>query len=302
MLTLMYTGIPPVSDGSKDEIASAMQMFSRDCQMMTTWFVGIMASRRAMREHLERLVSRREPLRITTLRPDGREAAVLAEMPAEEVIASIADAGDFERLYANSFVVSTYHLWEETIRPKIAAAMKVDPGHVKSDLMGEWRLLRHWIIHRSQDAEDDFFKRAQTLTDALGLQRGNLSLTASNVLVLVQHLNNMKIEINPHSLEMGLALASVSPEMIAAVARTLEPGAGAILPVGAAMAPSPAIIVFDEVLAMIHENDCSQIEVQLQSSTDWRQLKVSDRWVASSVVELLEREEQPCRECGAHPT
>lgn len=301
-LTLMYTGIPPVSDESTADITSAMQMFSRDCQMMTTWFVGIMASRRAMREHLEQLASLGEPLRIATLRPDGREAAVLAEMPADEVIESIADAGAFERLYANSFVVSTYHLWEETIRPKIAAAVDVEPCHVKADRMGEWRLLRNWIIHRSKDAEDRFFQKAISLANALGLQRGNLSLTANNVMHLVRHLNNMQIEINPHSLEMGLTISSISPEMIADVARTIEPGTGSIVPVQAAMAPSPAIIVFNEVLAMIHENDCSQLKVQLQSSTDWRQLKVSDRWIASSVVELLEQEEQLCRECASKPS
>ena len=227
---------------------------------------------------------------------------MLAEMPAEEVIESIADAGDFERLYANSFVVSTYHMWEETIRPKIATAMKVDPCHVKADLMGEWRLLRNWIIHRSEDAEDDFFRRARTLANALGLERGELSLTVNNVLPLVQRLNNMRIEVNPHSFEMGLALEPVSPEIIADIARSLEPGTGSIVPVEAGMAPSPAIIIFDEVLAMIHENDCSQIKVQLQSSTDWRQLKVSDRWVASSVVKLLEQEEQSCRECGSNPS
>ncbi len=302
MLTLMYIGIPPVSHESTIDITSAMQMFSRDCQMMTTWFVGIMGSRTAMRDHLERLVSRGEPLRITTLRPDGRVAAVLAEMPAEEVIESIADAGAFECLYANSFVVSTYHLWEETIRPKIATAVRVDPSHVRADLMGEWRLLRNWIIHRSEVAEDEFFQKAKTLANELGLQRGNLSLTAYDVIHLVQRLNNMQIEINPHSLEMGLAVAPISPEMIAGLARTLEPGGSSIVPVTAAMAPSPAIIVFDEALAMVHENDCSHIEVQLKSSTDWRQLKVSDRRVASSVVKLLEQEEQLCRECGTNPS
>ncbi len=301
-LTLMYAGVPPVSDKSKDEIARALRMFSRDCQMMTTWFVGIMASRRPMREHLEDLASRGEPLRITTLRPDGRAAAVLAEMPAEEVIESIADAGDFELLYANSFVVSTYHLWEETIRPKIASALKVDRSHVKADLMGEWRLLRNWIIHRSQDAEDDFFERAHTLAGALALQRGDPSLTAGSVLVLVRHLNNMRIEINPHSLDMGFALEPVSPEMLADVARSLEPGTGSIVPISAGMAPAPAIIVFDDVLATVHERDCSQMEVQRRSSSDWRELMVSDRWVASSVVELLEQEEQLCWECGSYPT
>ena len=270
--------------------------------MMTTWFVGIMASRRPMREHLEGLASRGEPLRITTLRPDGRAGAVLAEMPPEEVIESIADAGDFERLYANSFVVSMYHLWEGAVRPKIASAMKVDSSDVKADLMGEWRLLRHWIIHRSEDAEDAFFERAQTLPAALGLQRGDLSLTASCVVVLAQHVNNMRIEVNPHSLEMGFTLEPVGPETIAEVARSLEPGTGSIVPISAGMAPSPAIIVFDELEATIHENDCSQIEVQVQSSRDGRQPKVADRWVASSVVELLEQEERLCQECGAYPS
>lgn len=298
-LTLMYTGVPPVSNESKEEIDSAMQVFSRECQIMTTWFVGIMASRRAMREHLERLANRDVPLRITTFRPDGREAAVLAEMPADEVVESIADAGAFERLYANSFVVSTYHLWEETIRPKIAAAMKVDPCHVKADLMGDWRLLRNWIIHPYEDAEDAFFTRARTLAHALGIQRGDLRLTTHSILALVRRLNNMQIEINPHSLEMGLAPTSVSPEMLAGVARTLEPGAGSIVPIEAAMAPSPAIIVFDDMLAVVHEHDCSQIKVQLESSPTWRQLRVSDRWVASLVVKLLEQEEQLCIECGA---
>lgn len=301
-LTLMYTGVPPVSDESQDEIGSAMRKFSRDCQMMTTWFVGIMASRRAMRGHLEQLASRGEPLRITTLRPDGRAAAVLAEMAADEAIESIADAGEFERLYANSFVVSTFHLWEETIRPTIASALRVELSDVKADLMGEWRLLRNWIIHRSQDAEDAFFERAPTLAGALALQRGDPSLTAGSVVVLVQHLNNMRIEVNPHSLDMGFASEPVSPEMLADVARTLEPGTGTIVPASAGMAPSPAIIVFDDVLATVHERDCSQMEVQRRSSTDSRELMVSDRWVASSVVKLLEQEEHRCEECGAEPT
>ena len=120
--------------------------------------------------------------------------------------------------------------------------------------------------------------------------------------LIVRKWYKERIEINPLSLEMGFTLAPASPDMIADVARGLEPGKGSIVPAEAAMAPSPAIIIFNEVLAMIHENDCSQIEVQLQSSKDWRQLKVSDRWVASSVVKLLEQEEQLCRECGYYPS
>lgn len=296
-LTLRYAGVPPVSDESQAEVTDALQAFSRDCQMMTTWFAGIMASRSAMREHLERLAEQGAPLRIATSRPDGRDAAVLAEMPAEEVIESIADAGEFERLYANSFVVFAFHLWEGTIRPRIAGVIRVEPSDVKADLMGEWRLLRNWIVHRSTDAEDDFFQKAARLADALGLQRGNLSLTANKVIHLVQMLNNMRIEINPHSLEMGFDLVAVDPEMIAEFAKTIEPGTGAVVPATAKMSPSPAMIVFDEAVAMIHEDDCSPKQAQLQSSTEWRQLMVRDRSVASSVIECLGLEEQLCRVC-----
>ena len=296
-LTLMYTGVPPVSDESQDEVTGALRAFSRDCQMMTTWFVGIMASRSAMREHLERLADQGVPLRIATLRPDGRDAAVLAETPATEVIESIADAGEFERLYANSFVVFAYHLWEETIRPKIADAIGVDRSDVRADLMGEWRLLRNWIVHPSKEAEDNFFRNAESLPGALGIARGDLSLTANSVIHLVLLLNNMRIEINPHSLEMGFDLVAVDPEMIAELARTIEPGAGAVVPATATMAPSPAMIVFDEAVAMIHEDDCSPKEAQLQSPTEWRQLMVPDRRVASSVIECLGLEEQFCQVC-----
>ena len=125
MLTLLHVGVPPVSEGTSDEIMGAMQDFSRDCQMMATWFAGILGSREVMRQHLSNLAARGEPFKITTLRPDGRVAAILAQVPVEEVIKSTAEAGAFERLYANSFVVFTFHLWEEVTRPRIAAAMKV---------------------------------------------------------------------------------------------------------------------------------------------------------------------------------
>ena len=300
-LTLMYKGVPPVSDESREEIASAIQMFFRDCQLMTAWFVGIMSGREVMRTELEHLASSGKPLRISTLRPDGREAAVLVDMPTEEVIESIADAGDFERLYANLFVVSMFHLWEESIRPKIASNLKVKPCHVKADLMGEWRLLRNWVTHRSKDAEDAFFERGQTLANALSLERGNLSLTVSDILYLVQRLNNMKVEVNPYSLRMELPLEPDGPELIAGVARGLEPGMKVMVPFQAGMAPSPAFMVFNEASAMVHEKDCSQVEIQLQAPADWRCVMVSDSRIGSSAVKLLELEEQLCRECGSGP-
>ena len=41
---------------------------------------------------------------------------------------------------------------------------------------------------------------------------------------------------------------------------------------------------------------------QRRSSTDLRELMVSDRWVASSMVKLLDQDEQRCEERGTYPT
>ena len=45
------------------------------------------------------------------------------------------------------FVVFSYQLWEEFARPNIAQALGTTHNDVESDLMGEWRHLRNWIVH-----------------------------------------------------------------------------------------------------------------------------------------------------------
>ena len=150
MLTLRYTGIPTVSKDARDEIQNTMQQFSSDCQMMLVWFVGVLNSRGAIRHHLDALARRGEPFTINSLRPDGRVESVFAQMPAEKVIEAFSGAGEFERLYTKAFVVFTFQIWEEVARPKIAAALKVEPDHIEANLMGEWRHLRNWLVQTEQ--------------------------------------------------------------------------------------------------------------------------------------------------------
>ena len=85
-LTLRYTGIPTVNEEAQREIQNVMQQFSTDCQMMLIWFVGVLNSRGAIRNHLDGLAQRDEPLTINSLRPDGRVESVFARMPIEKVI------------------------------------------------------------------------------------------------------------------------------------------------------------------------------------------------------------------------
>ena len=172
MLTLRYTGIPNVTREAQQEIQEVMHEFSADCQMMLVWFAGILGSQKVMQRHVHEVAARDEPFSINSYRPDGRVDSVLARVPVEKVIDAFSAAGEFERLYAKAFVVFTYQIWEEVARPRIAGALKVeDPNHVVADLMGEWRRLRNWLVHRTETTEQNFFENAKTLARLLGTQR-----------------------------------------------------------------------------------------------------------------------------------
>ena len=302
MLTLRYTGIPDVTREARQEIQEVMQQFSADCQMMLVWFAGILGSQQAMQRHVQEVADRDEPLSINTYRPDGRVESVLARVPVEKIIDAFSAAGEFERLYAKAFVVFTYQIWEEVARPRIAAALKVeDPNHVGADLMGEWRHLRNWLVHRTENSEQQFFDKAKMLARLLSMQRNEPWLTADHVFALVQLLNQMQVQVNPSSLEFGLELVSLDARTIAAAARTLEAGGGMAIPVTAAMYPSAVLIVFsDGSTAVIHELDCSDKNRQFQNVDGGRWVRVVSREVAREVIEQLGKHEVRCERCGGN--
>ena len=297
MLTLRYTGIPTVSKEARDEIQNIMQEFSADCQMMLIWFVGVLNSRGAIQQHLDVLAQRDEPLIINSLRSDGRVASVFVRMPAEKVLDAFSDAGEFERLYAKAFLVFTFQIWEEVTRPKIATALKVEPDHIEANLMGDWRYLRNWLVHRTKKAERDYFDKAGMLVQLLGSEPSEPSLTADKVFILMQHLNRMSVEVNPHSVEFGLETAPLDPATIAEVGKTLEPGEGMVVPVEAGMFPSGVFIIWDGPTAVIHERDCSHKDTQFENTGGVRSLLVSSRGVARAVIEHLGIQEHRCGYC-----
>ena len=299
MLTLRCVGIPKISEEANAEIKSTMQQFSADCQMMLIWFSAILGSQNAMRNHLNHIAEQDEPFTINTYRPDGRVDSVLARVPLDSVIGAFTEAGDFERLYAKAFVVFTYQIWEEVARPKIATALKVEkPDHITSDLMGDWRHLRNWLVHRTKTAESDFFKKAKMLPQILKLQPGDPSLTANEVATLMQHLNHMQVDVNPKSLDFGLTCMPVDVSMIAGMARKMEAGEQAALP-EALMYPSGLSIVFnDGPTATIHERDCcSHANDDFRGLDGGRVLVVTSRELARGVLESLGKAEHECAHC-----
>ena len=297
MLTLRYAGIPTVTAEAQEEISTIMEQFSSDCQMMLVWFVGILNSRGAIRHHLDGIAERDQSLTISNRRPDGRVESVFAKVPIEKVIDAFSDAGEFEHIYAKSFVVFTFQIWEEVARPRIATALKVAPNHVEANLMGEWRRLRNWLIHRTKNAEREYFDNAPMLVRLLGSQPNDPSLTAEKVFILMQLLNRMRLDVNPNSVEFGLELATLDPGFMAEVASTLEPGEGMHIPAEASMYPSAVYIILDGTTATIHEQDCSHMEVQFKNASSGRWLRVISREVAIAVTKHLGKHEHRCEHC-----
>ena len=297
-LTLRCIGVPKIGDEASAEIQHTMQQFSSDCQMMLIWFAAILGSQNAMRDHLNHIAAQDEPFTINTYRPDGRVDSVLARVPVDSVIEAFTEAGKFERLYAKAFVVFTYQTWEEVARPKIATALNVEnPNHIKSDLMGDLRHLRNWLVHRTEAAESTFFRKATTLPEVLSMRRGDPSLTANGVATLMRHLNHMQVDVNPKSLDFGITTTTVDSTMVAGLAKKMEAGEGVALP-EALMYPSRVSIVFnDGPLATIHEGDCSHADEDLRSLEGGRVLTVTSRELARAVLAHLKKGERKCVHC-----
>ncbi|MDE0011790.1 MAG: hypothetical protein OXU36_11620 [Candidatus Poribacteria bacterium] len=297
-LTLRCTGVPKISEEANVEIKSTMQQFSSDCQMMLIWFAAILGSQNAMRDHLNHIAKQDEPFTINTYRPDGRVDSVLARVSVDSVISAFTEAGDFERLYAKAFVVFTYQIWEEVARPKIATALKVEkPDYITANLMGDWRHLRNWLVHRTKKAESDFFSKAKTLQMVLNMQPGDPSLTANGVATLMQQLNHMQVDVNPQSLDFGLERSPIDVSMIADLAKGMEAGQQIALP-EALMYPSGVSIVFnDGPTATIHERDCSYADKDFRSLDGGCLLVVTSRELARGVLEHLGKTEHKCVHC-----
>ena len=298
MLTLRCIGIPKISEEANAEIKNTMQQFSADCQMMLIWFAAILGSQNAMRNHLNHVAEQDEPFTINTYRSDGRVDSVLARVPVDTVIEAFTEAGEFERLYAKAFVVFTYQIWEEVTRPKIASALKVDkPDRITADLMGDWRHLRNWLVHRTRTTESDFFRKAKKLPQMLNMQPGDPGLTANGVATLMQHLNHMQVDVNPHLLDFGLAPVPEDSSMMAGVAGTMKAGEQMALP-GALMYPSRVSIVFnDGPTATIHECDCSRANEEFRGLDGARVLSVTSKELARAVLEHLGKAEHKCAHC-----
>ena len=295
-VTLRYVGVPTVSEEANDEITKAIDRFLGDCQTMIVWYAGIERLQDSIHQHLSETVSRDKPFTLSNLYPNG-EQRVLVQVPGDMVIDAFSRGGSFELAYTKAFVVFAYHTWEEAVRPKIASALKVEVKDVKSDLMGEWRHLRHWVIHTSEDNKSKMFTEAKKLVRVLGLRQDEPILTPDMVFILMEYLDRMQVYVNPKSLDFGLETVPTTPKMVAGIAEQMELGTAVSMPIMASDSHLAADIIIDDSSGTIHMSDCNQREEENEELGDRRLLKVWTMGFARAVVKCLGKQERLCEHC-----
>ena len=67
--------------------------------------------------------------------------------------------GSNEQQHARSVIVFTFTFWELEIRPRLAACKRTDAHNIKSDVMGDLRIIRHAILHAKSVISSTKYKR-----------------------------------------------------------------------------------------------------------------------------------------------
>jgi len=66
---------------------------------------------------------------------------------ASDYVAANSKGGSNEQQHARAVLVFLFTYWEDEIRPRLAAAKSVELQDIRSDIMGDLRILRNIILH-----------------------------------------------------------------------------------------------------------------------------------------------------------
>ena len=205
------------------KIQDALEQFATACHLAFIWHSAVMNARDGIRSHLAKSVERDARVAIVGEEGDGAARVVRTRVQASEAVDSLSEGQAFEQRDAGAFVISVFSAWEASVRPTVAQALQVPAQAVTSDLMGDWRLLRNWLVHPHAETEQRYFGDAKILPRLVGSKRGHPTVTTSGVRLLVEQLNSLTVVVNPMQQEPLLHFVEVTRETWEKIQRTLGP-------------------------------------------------------------------------------
>lgn len=84
---------------------------------------------------------------------------------ATEYIAANSEGGSNEQQQAQAVLVFLFTYWEDEIRPRLAASKSVELEEIRSDIMGDLRILRNAILHSKGIIRPEKYKDLKKLSD-----------------------------------------------------------------------------------------------------------------------------------------
>ena len=86
---------------------------------------------------------------------------------AEDYIKINSAGGSNEQQHACAIIVFLFTYWEDEIRPRMAKAKRVELNEIRSDIMGDLRIIRHAILHAKRIVRQDEHKRLKKLKEMI---------------------------------------------------------------------------------------------------------------------------------------
>jgi len=84
---------------------------------------------------------------------------------ANDYITANSEGGLNEQQHSQAVLVFLFTYWEDEIRPRLAALKSVKPEEIRSDIMGDLRILRNVILHAKGIMRAERYKELKKIAD-----------------------------------------------------------------------------------------------------------------------------------------
>jgi hypothetical protein len=171
--------------------SKALSRFQERCHEIFTCYTFVKFGLWNVADRLRPLITGDEDLVTGTGHPDDGKAH--SKMNMSEAVKNSERGGSFSDIVAKSLLVLIYSEWDELFRHRVAAEVGAPAMDVSSDLMGDLRLVRHWIVH-NKSRIDSKCKKMKVLKWALS-EGDELNVTDVMFADFIDSVNAMSVAI-----------------------------------------------------------------------------------------------------------
>ncbi len=90
---------------------------------------------------------------------------------ANDYIQANSPYGSNERQHSQAILVFLFTYWEDEIRPRLAASINKESNAIRSDIMGDLRILRNVILHSKGVIRVSKYKELKKLTEMFSIDK-----------------------------------------------------------------------------------------------------------------------------------